>query len=99
MIDLVLQRLGKEDLGVADALLLALAVERLHRYPFGARDLTPEARHRQAALVELVLANRLDDLGIDEHRELLVDLDDRESERHADLRRGQANARRGAHRF
>src|SRR6266568_854252 len=90
MVDLMLQRLGEEPLGIANALLLAIAVERLHGHPLGTIQPTPEAWHRQTAFVQLDLAAALDDLRIDDDGDLVVDLDDGQTQWHADLRRRQA---------
>ena len=58
MIDLVLQRLREQALGIADALLATAPILRLDRYAFGAVDSTPEAWYRQTTLVQLVLTER-----------------------------------------
>src|SRR3954462_11688800 len=48
MVDLMLESLGEQAFGVANALLLAVAIERFDRHLLGAHDLAPEARHGQA---------------------------------------------------
>ena len=99
MIDLVLQRLGEEAFGVADAQSLplrscALTETRSARF---SRPQNPGTDRQPSSSSHV--ADRLDDLGVDDDRDHVVDVDDRQTQGHADLRRGQADAGRGFHRL
>ena len=70
----------------------------------GADDGRVEARDAQAAFFFELHAVALDEFGIDHHDEPLriagrAKIDDEDPQRHADLRRGESDARRRVHRL
>ena len=96
VIDLVLHgpRLEARQLGAVGP---AVAVQGFERHGEGALDITVDIGDGETALLRLRLAGTFDDLGIDEHERLLVDLDHGEPFAASDLRRGEPDAARVMH--
>ena len=101
MIHLVLQADRQQSVGL-DRLRLAVQIEVAHDDMLGALDLVVDAGHREAAFLADLHAVALDELGIDQHQQLVPrfgGIDDDHPLVHIDLGRGQADARRFVHRL
>src|SRR5947207_2248071 len=77
VIDLVLECLGKQALSL-DAHFLPASVTRLDDDALSPLDPRPVSGHGKAALLGLVVALDLHDLGVDDRRERPVNLDHRD---------------------
>jgi len=98
MVNLVLEGLSEQPFRIRDADFLAVGVACLDGHFLLPENPAPVARNGEAPFFKEVLTLRLDDLGVYQHVQLvLVGLDDRNLQRHADLRRGQPDPRRIAH--
>src|SRR5919109_3533074 len=96
VIDLVLD--GAREQSIAfDPDRLALAVEAAGDHAHGALDLAHIARHRETALHADLLPLPLDHLGVDQHVQVLVRLEDDHPQPDSNLGRRQSHARRGDH--
>src|SRR5712691_2021510 len=76
-----------------------MPIERFDGHFLSAVEPAPEAWHRQAAFVELDFADAFDDFGIDDDRDLVVDVDHGQAQGDADLGRSQTNPRGNLHRL
>src|SRR5205085_4071196 len=99
VIELVLERTRQESFGRRGE-TLAVLVERANADLERSLDVGPVPRDRETSFgTGLRLLRALDDLWIDEREQLLLDLDDGDPERDADLRRGETDTGSGAHRI
>src|SRR5437870_4687763 len=68
-----------------------MPIERFDGYFFSAVEPVLEAWHRQAVFVELDFADAFDDFGIDDDRDLVVDVDHGQAQGDVDLGCSQTN--------
>ena len=103
MIHLVLEGAREKSLSF-DGVLDAMSIEALEHGALGPHDSGVEPRHTQASLFFELHAFAFHETRIDHDDEAVAfaadaDVDDEDSQRHAELSCSQADARRGVHRF